>query len=161
MATVKVTVKNINRLTSRFYRIAGIDLTNKVKDITILVHGQAKALASVDTGNLAGSIHMEVNEKGKRIEGRVFTNVQYAPYVEFGTGSTGNGTYHYKIKNLKLSYRSTSWVYTPDGGEHFYRTNGQIAQPFLYPAIRRNRKKMKKILTMGLKEKLKEICKGG
>lgn len=128
---------------------------------TMLVHGQAKTLAPVDTGNLAGSIHQEVKVKSKVIEGRVFTNCQYAPYVEFGTGIKGNGSYPYKVDGLNLSYRDSSWVFTPDGGETFYRTKGQVAQPYMYPALKQNEKYIKQLFKDGVQTKLKQNCKGG
>lgn len=156
-----VTIKNVDRLISRLKNIADMDLKEKMVQAVNIVHGQAKNLAPVDTGNLAGSIHQEIRKNGTDLEGRVFTNLEYAPYVEFGTGSTGNGTYPYKIKDLNLSYRDTSWVYTPDGGETFYHTEGQIAQPFMYPALKENEKYIKDLFKNGVKENLKKNCKGG
>lgn len=126
---------------------------------TAVVHAQAKLLAPNDTGNLAGSIHMEVKEGKNNIEGRVFTNLSYAPYVEFGTGSKGSGTYPYKIKNLKLSYRSTPWVYSPDGGESFYFTHGQVAQPYMYPSLKNNEKYIKGLFKDGTKDAIRKSCK--
>ena len=148
---------NADSLLKRLNNIAEMDLKDKMVQATKLVHAQAKALAPVDTGNLAGSIRMEVKTSGKNLIGRVYTNVQYAPYVEFGTGSTGQGTYPYKVKGLKLSYRDTPWVYTPDGGETFYRTNGQEAQPYMYPAIKQNEKNIKKLFKQGVGN----VVKGG
>lgn len=152
MASIKA-----DGLLKRLNNIAEMDLKDKMVQATKLVHAQAKALAPVDTGNLAGSIRMEVKKSGKNLIGRVYTNVQYAPYVEFGTGSTGQGTYPYKVKGLKLSYRDTPWVYTPDGGETFYRTNGQEAQPYMYPAIKQNEKNIKKLFKQGVGN----VVKGG
>lgn len=155
-----IVIKGINSLTKRLDNIAD---TKKVKETmttaTLLVHGQAKALAPVDTGNLAGSIHPKVTTGRKEIIGKVFTNLNYAPYVEFGTGSKGSGTY--PNKDIKLSYRSTPWVYTPDGGETFYRTEGQVAQPFMYPALKRNEKKINKMFKEALHTDIKNNCKGG
>ena len=155
------TIKNVDRLLSRLNNIAKMELKETMVQATKLVHAQAKTLAPVDTGNLAGSIHQEVKVKGKNIEGRVFTNLQYAPYVEFGTGSSGNGTYPYEVKGLNLSYRDTPWVYSPDGGETFYRTNGQVAQPYMYPALKQNEKYIKQLFKEGVHTKLKKNCKGG
>lgn len=156
-----IDIKNINVLTKKLNNIAN---TKKVKETmgkaTLLVHAQAKALAPVgETGNLAGSIHLKVIENGSQISGKVFTNLNYAPYVEFGTGSKGNGTY--PNKDLNLTYRSTPWVYTPDGGDNFYRTNGQVAQPFMYPAIKRNEKKIEKMFKEALHTDIKNNSKGG
>lgn len=155
------TIKNADRLLSKLKNMADMDLKSTMVQATKVVHAQAKLLAPVDTGNLAGSIHMKVQEKGKKVEGKVYTNVQYAPYVEFGTGSKGNGTYPYTIKGISLAYRNTTWVYTPDGGETFYRTRGQRAQPYMYPALKRNEKYIKKIFKNGVHTELKKNCKGG
>ena len=123
---------------------------------TLLIHGQAKALAPVDTGNLAGSIHPKVMHVGQILQGKVYTNCSYAPYVEFGTGIKGNGTY--PNKKIELSYRSTPWVYTPNDGEDFYYTEGQVAQPFMYPALKQNAKKIKSMFSVGLHNNLGDIC---
>lgn len=153
-----VTIKNIGRLTQKLNNVANMDLTEKMVKATTLVHGQAKELAPVgkiNGGNLGGSIHMEVKNRGSGVEGRVFTNLQYAAYVEFGTGSKGNGTYPYKIRGVSLKYRGTSWIYTPDGGETFYHTNGQVAKPYMYPALKRNEKYIKQLFKEGVKESIK------
>ena len=47
----------------------------------LLVEGEAKNLAPVDTGNLRNSIAYEIEKK----EARVGTNVGYAPFVCLGT----------------------------------------------------------------------------
>lgn len=145
MATV--TIKNIDRLTQKLNKIANMELKDKMNTATQTVHGQAKALAPVDTGTLAGSIHMEVKEKNKNLEGRVYTNMQYAPYVEFGTGIAGNGSYPYDIKGLDLTYHE-EWA-------------GMPAQPYMYPALKLNEKYIKDLFKDGVKTRLKESCKGG
>lgn len=163
MATV--TIKNIGRLTQRLNKIAEIDITGKVNRATAIVHGQAKELAPsnkyTNGGVLKNSIHMEVKKYKDKIQGRVYTNVEYAPFVEFGTGIAGNGSYPYEVKGLSLSYRSTPWVYTPDDGETFYRTEGQVAQPYMYPALKFHKKTIKNILNEGVRTELKRNCKGG
>ncbi len=145
MATV--TIKNIGRLSRRLNKIADIELKNKMVDATKVVHAQAKLLAPVDTGNLAGSIHMDVRKHGDNIEGRVYTNVQYAPYVEFGTGMKGNGSYPYKIAGLNLKYKN-DW-------------SGMTAQPYMYPALKHNEKYIKQLFKNGVQTELKSVCKGG
>ena len=159
MATVSI--KGVDRLTQRFNKIANMELKTAVNKATQLVYGQAKALAPVDKGGLAGSIHMQVKDTGKEIQGRVYTNLEYAPYVEFGTGVTGNGTYPYKVEGLNLVYRNKGWAYyDEDKGERIY-TKGQEAQPYMYPALKENEKTIKRILKDGVHTKLKENCKGG
>lgn len=92
----------------------------------ILVQGQAVLLAAVQTTRLQGSIDYLVDEN--ELVGYVGTNVEYAVYVEFGTGEfaeNGRG-------------RKGGWVYQDPSGEWFF-TYGQAPQPYLRPAFRRNR----------------------
>lgn len=161
MASVNVTVNGIDSLTHRFNNISKMNLRKAMSKAVSVVHAQAKALAPVDTGNLAGSIHMDIKEEDKTIIGRVYTNLQYAPYVEFGTGIKGNGTYKYKVKDLNLTYRNSGWVYTPDGGDTFYYTEGQVAQPYMYPALKENESYIKKLFNEEAKAILKANSKGG
>lgn len=157
----RVSIKGVDRLTQRFNNIANMELRSAMNEATKLVYGQAKALAPVDKGGLAGSIHMQVKDTGKELQGRVYTNLEYAPYVEFGTGVTGNGTYPYQIEGLKLEYKNKGWAYyDEDKGEWIY-TKGQVAQPYMYPALKENEKTIKRILKDGVKTKLKENSKGG
>ena len=158
MATV--TIKNIDRLTQKLNRISNMELKETMIKATNLVHGQAKLLALVDTGNLSGSIHQEVKEVNKNIEGRVYTNLEYAPYVEFGTGIKGNGTYPYDIEGLNLSYRDSPWCYYNKDDELIW-TKGQEAQPYMYPALKMHEKTIRELFKNGVRTKLKESCKGG
>lgn len=145
MATI--VIKNIDRLTHRLDTIANMQLKDIMVQATSLVHAQAKLLAPVDTGNLAGSIHMTVKSHNDTLEGRVYTNVQYAPYVEFGTGVRGNGTYPYDVQGLKLSYHE-SWT-------------GMPAQPYMYPALKQNEQTIRKMFKDGVKKDIAKNCKGG
>lgn len=75
---------------------------------------------SVDTGNLRNSISHRVDtEKDRAVIG---TSVDYAPYVELGTGVYAEGG------------RPTSWVYQDDNG-NWHHTKGQKAKPYLKPAV--------------------------
>ena len=156
-----VSIKGVDSLVQRFNKIANIELKEAVQKATQLVYGQAKALAPADTGQLRGSIHMQVKDTGKEIQGRVYTNVEYASYVEFGTGIKGNGTYPYQVEGLNLEYKNKGWAYfDEDKGEWVY-TKGQKAQPYMYPALKQNEKTIKAILKQGVHTKLKANCKGG
>lgn len=160
MASVKI--KGIDSLTQRFNKIANLELRSAMNKATQLVHGQAENLVPPNgTGNLAGSIHMQVKDTGKELQGRVYTNCEYAAYVEFGTGIKGNGTYPYQIEGFTLKYKPKGWAYfDEDKGEWIY-TKGQKAQPYMYPALNMHKKAIKKILKEGVHTKLKENCKGG
>ena len=69
------------------------------------------------------------------------TNVEYAPYVEFGTGA----------KNTPGG-RPDSWVYIDDEGRA-HHTGGNKAKPFLKPAVADHVQTYKKIIEGELKGK--------
>ena len=83
--------------------------------------GYAKDLTPVDTGNLRNSITYQVDES--ELAAYIGTNVEYAPYVELGTGKYAEGG------------RPTPWVYRDDNGNYHW-TAGNPAQPFLAPAVK-------------------------
>lgn len=177
MAGVKV--KGVAQVTRRFDRIAKMELKTAMNKAIQLVHGQAGALAPSGDGDLRESIHMEVKENPNGVVGRVYTNVEYAAYVEFGTGTKGDGTYPYKVKGLNLEYASEPW-YIPvekideriasryrfkkihgKGGQDYYVCHGQAAQPYLYPALKNHERTIRKYFKDGVHTRCKENCDGG
>ena len=131
---------------SKVDRMVDVDMTKGVNKAVALVQGTAKLKARYDKGILMGSITKNVKTIGRGVvQGRVYTNLEYAPYIEFGTGAKGQGTYKHKVKGLSLTYRQTPWGYENDLGEVVF-TNGMVATPFMYPAISENKKAIKKIL---------------
>lgn len=157
-----VTIKNLSSLTRKLNDIADMELKDTMTKALTMVHGQAKALVPPNgTGTLAGSIHMEQKKTVTGREGRVYTNLEYAPYVEFGTGIKGDGTYPHKVKGLNLEYRDTPWVYWDDKQEKFIYTTGQKAQPYMYPALKQNEKAIIKLFKNGVKTTVAKSCKGG
>lgn len=119
---------------------------------TAQMEGTAKELCAVDTGGLRESIHSAVKQDGNGAVGIIGTNYENAPYLEFGTGPKGRDTPVSGKYPGPIDYREDGWwmhesqidaataekyhffkLTTPDGV--FYFTNGQPAQPFLYPAL--------------------------
>lgn len=89
----------------------------------LIVEGDAKVRCPVDSGQLRQSINHKVEDK----TGWISTNVEYAPYVEIGTGiysSEGGG-------------RQTPWVYQDAKGQ-WHRTSGGKPHPFMKPALEQN-----------------------
>lgn len=82
--------------------------------------GYAKDLAPVDTGQLRNSISHAVDESEPAVY--IGTNLEYAPYVELGTGQ------------YNPQGRPTPWVYQ-DAKSDWHWTKGNPAQPFLKPAV--------------------------
>ncbi len=106
-----------------------------------LVERTAKQTAPKDTGALRNSIQSEVRETGEEIQGVVFTPLEYAPYVEYGTGlfAEENG-------------RKTPWIYEDEKtGEQIF-TRGQRPQPFLRPALFENKEQITKLLGESVKK---------
>lgn len=87
----------------------------------LTAEGYAKRLAPVETGNLRNSITHQVDDGESTVY--IGTNVEYAPYVELGTGKYAEGG------------RPTPWVYRDDNGNYHW-TAGNPAQPFLAPAVK-------------------------
>lgn len=91
-----------------------------------------------DTGALSRSITSKVETSGDDVAGIVFTPLEYAPYVEYGTGLFAENT-----------GRQDAWSYQDDKG-NWHTTSGQKPQPFLRPALNENREKITEILKEGL-----------
>ena len=53
------------------------------------IQKNAKYLSPVDTGHLRNSIKTKSETTQDGASAQVFTNTEYAPYVEFGTGQRG------------------------------------------------------------------------
>lgn len=96
-----------------------------------LVERSAKQKAPKDNGELRRSITSKVEDH----TGIVFTPLEYAPYVEYGTGLFAE----------EGGRMDVPWHYQDDEGE-WHSTSGQKPQPFMRPALEDNRKTIKQIL---------------
>lgn len=132
---------SIDSIILKLNNLANVSVDEALEKVCLIVENSAKTKAPVDSGNLRNSITHEVIGN----EGIVGTNVEYAPYVEFGTGlfsSQGDGR-----KDVPWRYQSA------DGTWH--TTSGQNPQPYLQPALLENKKNIEKIFKDTLKEALK------
>lgn len=139
-----VEIKNVDKLVSKLENIEGLDLEQALTKACLIVENEAKKLCPVESGQLRSSITHEVADT----EGRVGTNVEYAPYVEYGTGifsSKGNG-------------RQERWSYQ-DAEGNWHSTIGQHPQPFLHPALSRNRKQVLQTIKDEASKEIKENAK--
>ena len=102
-----------------------------------LVERSAKQKAPKNTGELRRSITSKV----EGLTGVVYTPLEYAPYVEYGTGlfaEEGGRT-------------DVPWYYKDDQGE-WHKTSGQHPQPYMRPALDENRSQIIEILKEGISE---------
>ena len=115
-------------------------LISGVSKAAMLIQGSAKNKAPVDSGTLRQSIRADKAKiQGENVTATVSTNLEYAPYVEFGTGSRGQSTN--TNTEVEVSYRS-DW-------------RGNKAQPFLWPALRENRNNSIKIIREEVRKAVK------
>lgn len=96
---------------------------------------------SVDTGNLRNSITHKVDAAADKVY--VGTDVEYAAYVELGTGI-----------HAENGGRPTPWVYQDANGDWHY-THGQKPKPYLRPAAKDHKQTYANILEDELKQALK------
>ena len=104
-----------------------------------LVERAAKEKAPKGTGELRRSITSKVEKNADGIQGIVFTPLEYAPYVEYGTGL-------FAEEGGRLD---VPWNYQDDEG-NWHSTSGQKPHPFMRPAINENREEIKRILKEGM-----------
>lgn len=100
-----------------------------------IVEGAAKKKAPKGDGTLRSSITYKVNGT----VGIVYTPLEYAPYVEFGTG----------IHAEEGGRQDVPWSYKDEQGE-WHTTKGMEPQPYLRPALHESREKVLQVLKEGL-----------
>jgi HK97 gp10 family phage protein len=103
-----------------------------------LVERTAKEKAPKGNGELRRSIQSRIENEGDRLIGVIFTPLEYAPYVEYGTGlfaEEGGRT-------------DVPWVYQDEKGE-WHTTSGMKPQPYLRPALNENREEILRLLKEG------------
>lgn len=135
-------IENLDKLISKLEKLE--DVNQAMEQACILVENEAKIKCPVDNGLLRNSITHYIEDNPDELVGVVGTNVEYAPYVEFGTGiysSLGNG-------------RQDRWKYKDAKGE-WHSTIGQHPQPYLQPALEENRRKIEKMFKEQVKKGVK------
>nr|DAL85466.1 MAG TPA: tail component [Caudoviricetes sp.] len=105
-----------------------------MKKSCALIERSAKEKVPVQTGELRRSITSKVENNGLEVTGTVYTPLEYAPYIEYGTGLFA-----------EKGGRPTPWSYQDDKGE-WHTTSGQPPQPYMRPALDENRTTILEIL---------------
>lgn len=131
---MSVKVEGIEELT---VQLDGMGNYWKMRDSLLkagaIVERSAKQKAPKDNGQLAQSIQYSVD--GSATTCTVFTPLEYAPYVEYGTGL-------YAEENGR---KDVPWHYQDEKGD-WHTTSGQLPQPFLRPALTENENKITELL---------------
>lgn len=85
-ASVKINqsdLAKLNKKLAQLQKFSKQELSNEIGRGALEIVGRAKQSAAKDTGALRQSINSEASGKGVA----VYANANYAPYIEFGTGS--------------------------------------------------------------------------
>jgi HK97 gp10 family phage protein len=111
------------------------EMKQRMAQACALVERTAKQKAPKGNGALRRSITSKVETIGGSVQGIVFTPLEYAPYVEYGTGLFAeNG-----------GRKDVPWSYKDDKGE-WHSTSGMKPHPYMRPALTENTEAIKRIL---------------
>lgn len=139
-------IENLDKLFQKLDNIQDMKAYEDcMEQACILVENQAKINCPVDTGQLRQSITHDTTVENNELVGIVGTNVEYAPYVEYGTG----------IFAVQGDGRKDRWSYQ-DAEGNWHSTIGQRPQPFLEPALDSKRKDIHELF----KNQIKKGAKG-
>lgn len=138
MANNFITVEGADKIMKRLLKVADQKTINQaLGKACAVVERAAKEKAPKDTGELRKSITSKVENN----QGIIFTPLEYAPYVEYGTGlfaEDGNGR------------QDVPWHYQDDKGQ-WHTTSGMKPHPFMRPALNEHRQEILRILKEGIK----------
>lgn len=115
---INIQLSGMNELQKKLKTLSDIERDTRIDRAVgrgaARIEAQVKMLTPVDTGNLRNKIF---SEQEKIMEYHVGTNVEYALFVEFGTGQLGDPTVPHTDKD--------SWTYYSDKLKRFITTHGQ------------------------------------
>ncbi len=156
-----VEIRGLDRLKGKLGKVstaAQRGVESAVYEITQEVSGRASSnlQSSVKhgTGELAGSVKDEVVTKSSReITGHVWTDKKEGLFREMGTGPVGEKSQKDLPLGITPVYTQKAWFFPVSSsvedltalygipkieiqGVEFYKTSGQPARPWLYPALK-------------------------
>ena len=94
------------------------------------------SIGAVYDGDLYDSIYGTYNPETHI--GTIYTDCEYAVYVEYGTGIRGENSPHPEPNGYqydKNGHGADGWVYKGEDGQ-FHWTDGMPARPFMYNTLR-------------------------
>ena len=142
MSIKEAGVEGANELIQKLENMSNLDnLSAALGKACALVERAAKEKAPSSTGELRRSITSKVEEDGAgSLQGVVYTPLEYAPYVEYGTGLFAE----------KKGRQDVPWSYQDAKGE-WHQTSGMSPRPYMRPALDENREEILKIIKEGTK----------
>lgn len=173
-----MTVYGANELVAKMgsmHRIVESAVKRQVGLEITAIQSLAKLNAAVNHGELRRSIRQSVTDKDDLIVGKVYCTAPHAMLVEFGTGPKGQENHGGISPHVNPSYVNDPWfihssqIDEADAlryhmqrfeikGEVFYKTHGQAAQPFMYPAYKSREDRALENIKNATERALKEVC---
>lgn len=105
----------------------------------MLVERSAKQKAPKGIGELRRSITSKVEAMQDDLVGIIYTPLEYAPYVEYGTGLFAE----------EKGRQEVPWTYKDDEG-NWHTTSGMKPAPYMRPALYENKDKIIRLLKEGV-----------
>ncbi len=149
---INLNAEQVQTFKRRLNRLRSLELAHTITEAltrgAILVEGRAKRRCPVKTGRLRASItHSPPQNTARGVMVRVGTDVEYAAFVEFGTGRRGAGstlTTSAQQEASRIGYRHGTRV-------------GMKAQPFLFPAFEESTDEVLSDIRLAVQNKIREI----
>lgn len=137
---IKFELKNLDGVLEAIEELADTtELEKALGQACARVERSAKEKAPKDTGALRRSITSKVEHTEGKIQGVIYTPLEYAPYIEYGTGLFAESG----------GRKDVPWCYQDDKGE-WHTTSGMRPQPFMRPALNENREEIARIIKEAL-----------
>lgn len=134
MSDIKIEgLEEINKAIDKFKDKA--KLKKALNKSCLLVEREAKKKAPKGVGDLRKSIQHTITEEGGKMVGIVFTPLEYAPYVEYGTG----------IFAEEGGRQDVPWSYQDEEG-NWHSTSGMKPTPYMRPALLENKQNILEII---------------
>lgn len=133
---VEFEVKNIDTVVHKMSELVDSSkIEGALGKACAIVEASAKQKAPKGDGELRRSITSKVEGQ----EGIVYTPLEYAPYVEFGTGLFAE----------QAGRKDVPWCYQDEEG-NWHSTSGMKPHPYMRPALNENREKIIQTIKEGI-----------
>ena len=138
---MSIKFEGLESIGDKLYKLKDVKgYENALKKACMLVERTAKQKAPKGNGELRRSITSRIDKDGNELKGVVFTPLEYAPYVEYGTGLFAE----------EQGRQDVPWHYKDDEG-NWHSTSGMPPHPYLRPALYENREEILRLLKEGIK----------
>ena len=135
-----IKIEGLDKITATLDKLCDTSKLEKaMNNACLIVERDARSLCPKNTGKLRESIESNIVVESWEIKGVVGTPLEYAPYINYGTGI-------FAVKGG----RKTPWCYQDDNGQ-WHTTSGQKPQPFLTNAFEQNKQAIIEQIKEGLK----------